>query len=177
MLYQITELSDGLISMIIREASRIFNTPNSAVQVISLVPLNVYFIAAKNCKKGMYECLLYRSHLSCRCPCYMFKGICKHSLCVANNENILKDHIEFVLRSQRHSRPCRSGRVKPVKATAGEKGGSHRHSYRPNRGTANSNTSPAGFSQGRLFTEIHHDNRPLIVCQLAQELKATTCRQ
>ncbi|KAJ7389572.1 hypothetical protein OS493_030624, partial [Desmophyllum pertusum] len=74
-----------------------------------------YLVAAKTCKKGMYECIVYRDHSSCTCPCYRYNSICKHSLCVSEIEGILKEHLDYIAKSPRCSLPSKSGLVEPAK--------------------------------------------------------------
>ncbi|KAJ7390373.1 hypothetical protein OS493_025624 [Desmophyllum pertusum] len=108
-----------------------------------------YLVAAKTCKKGMYECIVYRDHSRCTCPCYRFNSICKHSLCVSEIEGILKEHLDYIAKSPRCSLPSKSGLVEPAKDAQGKKGGVHKNAWRPSRSIA---------VQKHPFTEIHHNN-------------------
>ena len=120
---------------------------------------------------------MHRNHVTCTRPSYKYNVLCKHGLCVANKEGILKEHIEFVLKSPRRAKPIRSGLVEPKKNAAGKKGGTHKNPWRPTRGHTNSNIPPAAPAQARPFTEIHHNNEPLVVCFLSDESRATECKQ
>lgn len=79
----------------------------------------------------MYECTVHRDHVSCTCHCYKYSALCKHGLCVANKEGILKEHIDFLLKCPRRAKPVKSGLVEPEKNAAGKKGGMHRNPWRP----------------------------------------------
>ena len=178
-LYSIKELTDGLIRTIIKEAERLLNSPDAIKSVPSLNPVRnrtKYFVAAKDCKKQMYECTVHRDHVSCTCPSYKYNALCKHGLCVANKEGILKEHIDFLLKSPRRAKPVKSGLVEPEKNAAGKKGGAHKNRWRPSVQNS-SGTPPARAAQGRPFTEIHHNNEPLVVCFLSEEPRAAECKQ
>ena len=61
----------------------------------------------------------------------------------------------------------------PTKNAAGKKGGTHKNAWRPQRQESHhSSSEPANH-----FTKIYHNNRPLKVCFLSDEDKATDCRQ
>jgi len=178
-LYQINELSKGLIQTIIREAENLLNTPNAIERVPSLNShgnREKYFVAAKDCKRHMYECTVHVDHVTCTCPSYKYNALCKHSLCVVTKDGILKDHIEFVLRSPRRSKPFKGALVEPEKNAAGKKGGTHKNPWRPSS-NHNKNIPLAAPTQARPFTEIYHNNHPLVVCFLSDEPKAVECKQ
>ena len=116
--YSIKELTNGLILTIIKEAEKLLNSPDAIKTVPSLNPvrnLSKYFVAAKDCKKQVYECTVHGDHVSCTCPCYRYNALCKHGLCVGNKEGILKEHIDFLLKSPRRAKPVKSGLVEPEK--------------------------------------------------------------
>ncbi|KAJ7379996.1 hypothetical protein OS493_012758 [Desmophyllum pertusum] len=69
----------------------------------------------------MYECIVYRDHSSCTCPCYRYNSICKHSLCVSEIEGILKEHLDYIAKSPRCSLPSKSDLVEPAKDAQGKK--------------------------------------------------------
>ena len=58
-----------------------------------------YLVAAKTCKKGMYECIVYKNHSTCTCQCYRYNNICKHTLCVSEIKGILKEHLDYLSKS------------------------------------------------------------------------------
>ena len=74
-LYQINELSNGLIRTIIKEAQR--KVPSLNLQGNH----EEFFVAAKDCKRGIYGCRVHRDHVTCTCPCYRYTAIYKHGLC------------------------------------------------------------------------------------------------
>ena len=94
---------------------------------------------------------------------HMPTALCKHSLCITtcNKDRILKEHIEYLLKSPCYAKLLKSGLVEPEKNTARKKGEnknpwhlSHRHS----------NSIPLlEDTQGRPFTEIYHNNKPLAI--------------
>ena len=135
-------------------------------------PRRKYLVAAKTCKTGMYECVVYRDHCTCTCHCYKFNNLCKHSLCVLEMEGILQDHVNFLMKSPRCTKPSKSGLVEPCsKDAAGKKGGSHNNRWRMTRDVS-------GQKNGtHPFKEIHHNNIPLVVCFLNDNQKAKECRQ
>ena len=99
--------------------------------------------------------------------------LCKHSLRIAENSQLLKLHIEYFRKSPRRSKPSKSGLVVPEKV--GKKGGANRNSWRGSRGKTNppcSRTESAAYP----FTEIHQNDRPLTLCFLSEEPKAKDCR-
>ena len=80
-----------------------------------------YLVAAKTCKKGMCECLVYRDHSTCTCQCYKCNSIYKHSLCVSEIEGILKEHLDYLSKLPRSSLPPKSNLVEPAKDAQGKK--------------------------------------------------------
>ena len=75
----------------------------------------------------------------------------------------MKEHLKFIAKSPRRSKPSKSGLLEPPKEAQGKKGGAHKNPWRPNR------KSP--------YSEIHHNNNPLVVCFLEDQKKAKECRQ
>ena len=124
----------------------------------------------------MYDCTVYSDHATCTCPCYKYNRLCKHSLCVAEISGILKEHLGYLARTSR-SIPSRSGLVEPLKQAQGKKGGNHKNTWRPNRTSTGTTEASARLSHSHPFSEIHHNNIPLVVCFLRDETKATECRQ
>ena len=124
-----------------------------------------FLVAAKTCKKGMYECIVYKDHSTCTCQCYRFNNICKHSLCVSEIEGILKGtlglsfKVATVLTSVK-KQSCRAGQGRT-------RGGAHKNSWRPRRGCS---------GQKHPFTEIHHNNQPFVVGFLDDQPNAKECR-
>ena len=135
-----------------------------------------YLIAAKNCKRGMYECTVHRDHITCTCPCYKYNALCKHSLCVAQATGTLKEHIDHLLRSPRRRKHSKSALAVPDKPAAGKKGSCHKSQWRPSRGKS-SDGCPQLDAANRPYSDVHHNDRPLIVGFLNDELKAKECRQ
>ena len=118
---------------------------------------------------------MYRDHVTCNCPSYKFNMLCKHSLCIAENSQLLKLHIEYLKKSPRRSKPSKSGLVVLEKVAPGKKGGANRNSWRGSRGKTNplcSRTESVAYP----FTEIYHNDRPLTLCFLSEEPKAKDCR-
>ena len=126
----------------------------------------------------MYECTVYRDHVTCNCPCYKFNMLCKHSLYVAENSKLLNVHIEHFRKTSRRLKPSKSGLVVPEKVAPGKKGGANRNSWRPSHGKASASTASYSKSQSASFPfrEIHHNDRPLKACFLSEEPKAKECR-
>ena len=176
-LLDIEGLSVSLVTGIVKEAENLLNTRDAIQRMPSFGADGFckYLVAAKNCKRRMYECTVYRDHVTCNCLSYKFNMLCKHSLCVAENSQLLKLHIEYFKKSPRRSKPSKSGLVVPEKAAPGKKGGANRNSWRGSRGKTNppcSNPESAAYP----FTEIHHNDRPLTLCFLSEEPKAKDCR-
>jgi len=90
-----------------------------------------FLVAAKNCKRGMYECAVFDDHVNCSCPCYKYNNLCKHSICVAEIAGILKEHLQHLQKSPKRRTPSKSGLVEPPKDAHGKKGASHKNPYRP----------------------------------------------
>ncbi|KAK3712178.1 hypothetical protein QZH41_005805 [Actinostola sp. cb2023] len=169
-LQSISGCTAGLVATIVKEAENLLNCKNAIQQMPSLGAGNQrkFLVAAKTCKKGMYECVVYNDHSSCTCPCFKFNSICKYSLCVSEYAGILKEHLKYLAKSSRPSKPTRSGLVEPPKNAQGKKGGTHKNQWRPSRGVATKNAQ---------FTEIHHNNIPLMVAFIEDHKKAKDCRQ
>ena len=126
--------------------------------------------------RRMYECTVYRDHVTCNCPTYKFNMLCKHSLCVAENSQLLKLYIEYFKKSPRRSRPFDSGLVGPVKVAPGKKGGgANRNAWRGSRGKTNPPCSKTKIAVYPI-TEIYHNDRPLTLCFLSEEPKVKDCR-
>ncbi|KAJ7374094.1 Ankyrin repeat and FYVE domain-containing protein 1 [Desmophyllum pertusum] len=92
--------SEGMarIAILLQENGANLDAQDSAGStiVVGAEKRKKYLVAAKTCKKGMYECIVYRDHSSCTCPCYRYNSICKHSLCVSEIEGILKEHLDYL---------------------------------------------------------------------------------
>ena len=177
MLHGIDGLSIELVTGIVREAEVLMNTPDAIQRKPSLNAGDIckYLVAAKTCKKRIYECTVYRDHVTCNCPGYKFNALCKHSLCIAEKSQMLKLHIEHFKKSPRRSKPSKSGLVVPEKVAPGKKGGATRNSWRQSHGLTSASCSK---TQGvaHPFSEIHHIDRPLTACFLSDEPKAIECR-
>ena len=127
-IYSLPGLSVGLVTTVVKEAEKLLNCPNSVERMPYMNPTDPktkYLVAAKDAKTGMYECSVHHNHLTCKCPCNT--GLCKHSICVAERANLLKEHVDFVLKSSCHNKPSKSNLVEPHKNAAGNKGCSHRN--------------------------------------------------
>ena len=99
--------TDGLVSPIVKDADTLLNEKD-AVQRMPSSSSNErikHFVAAQNCKKGMYKCAPYSDHVNCFCPCYKFNNLCKHSICVSKIAGILKEHLEYLKKSPRRRAP------------------------------------------------------------------------
>ena len=106
-----------------KEAEKLLNCADSIQKMPSLSSTETqtrYLVAAKDCRRQMYECKVHRDHVVCACPCFKYNGLCKHSLRVAETVNLLKEHIEFLKRSPRFHRPTKSSLVEPQKEAAGD---------------------------------------------------------
>ena len=80
----------------------------------------------------------------------------------------MKKHVDHIVIKLNSSKRSRSDLVVPAK-----NGGTHNNEWRQ-RTQENSRSSPAPSNP---FTKIHHKNRPLKVCFLSDEMKATACTQ
>lgn len=179
-LFSVKELSKGLVQTIVKEAEKLLNQPNTMQRMPSISatdgPLK-YIVATKNCKRGMCECTMHRNHVTCTCPCYKYNGLCKHSLCVAQTTGILKGHIDHFIKSPRRLKPSKSALTVPEKPAAGKEGSCHNYAWRPSRGKRSSDGCPQPGAVHRPYSDVHHNDRPLIVCFLPEEPKAKECRQ
>ena len=169
-LLSIKDLSEGLVGTIIKEAEKLLNSPNTIqrMPLMSSKHLPVkYLVAAKNSKRGMHECTVHCNHVNCTCPYYKYNTICKHiRLCVAESVGILKEHIDYSKKSLRWAKPSLSDLVGPEKNAVGKKGGRHKNRWRPSRYQSSDTCSQAGHSHP--YSDIHHNNNPLIVCFLCK---------
>ena len=179
-LFDIEGLSVDLMKGIVKEAENLLNTRDAIQRMPSLDVGGIckYLVASSSCRKKMYECTVYRDHVTCNCPCYKFNTLCKHSLCVAENSKLLNVHIEHFRKTSRRLKPSKSGLVVPEKVAPGKKGGANRNSWRPSHGKASASTASYSKSQSASFPfrEIHHNDRPLKACFLSEEPKAKECR-
>lgn len=177
MLQSLKSWTDGLVGTIVKDAEALLNCKDAVQTTPSLTVTSrkKYLVGAKNCKKGMYECTVHSGHISCTCSCYKYNNLCKHSLCVAEKAGILKEHLDFLRKSSRRRVPSKSALVEPSKQAEGKKGGSHKNPWRPSRAKSIQVTTQSASE--RPFTEIHHNNKSLILCFLEDAPKATECRQ
>ena len=169
--------TDGLVDTIVTAAEALLNCKDAVQTMPSLtVPSRKKFlVGARNCKKGMYECTVHSDHVSCACPCYKFNNLCKHSLCVAEKSGKLKEHLHFLCKSSKRKAPSKSALVEPAIDAQGKKGGSHKNPWRPSRAKSTQGTSQS--PNERPFTEIHHNNKSLVLCFLEDVPNAKECRQ
>ena len=100
-LQSVENWTDGLVATIVKDAETLLNLKDAVQRMpsISSNERSKYLVAAKNCKKGMYECALYSDHVNCSCPCYKFNNLCKHSICVAEIAGKLKEHLDYLKKS------------------------------------------------------------------------------
>ena len=179
-LFSLESLSKPLVETIVKEAEKLLNCADSIQKMPSLSSTETqtrHLVAAKDCRLQMYECKVHRDHVVCACPCFKYNGLCKHSLCVAETVNLLKEHIEFLKRSPRFHRPTKSSLVEPQKEAAGKKGSSHSNPWRPSRANNKESNSGPDVTPTHPYSAIHHNSRPLVVRFLSQEPKAIECRQ
>ena len=123
--------TDGLVATIVKSAKTLLNAKD-AVQPMPCMVADAkrkFLVAAKNCKRGMYECTVFGDHVNCSCQCYKFNNLCKHSICVAEIAGILKEHLQHLKKSPRRRALSKSGLVEPPKDAHGKKGGSHKSPY------------------------------------------------
>ena len=102
-------------------------------------------VACANSKTGMYECIVHKDHVTCNCQCFKYNSLCKHSLCVAQTVDKLKQHVDYVVVR------LSTSRILGVRSDSA--------------------------SAVQPFTKIHHNNQPLKVCFLTDEVKAISCKQ
>ena len=71
-LLDIEGLSVNLVTGIVKEAEVLLNTRDAIQRMPSFRAdgFSKYLVAAKNCKRRMYECTVYRDHVTCNCPSY-----------------------------------------------------------------------------------------------------------
>ena len=138
-----------------------------------------FLVASKACKQRFYACTLFRNHVSCDCPAFKYQTICKHSLCVSQQNSITSAHLEFV--TKKKTKGKRSTLLNPAKATAGKTGGKPKTQWRPrqqsSRETSNAGEIDLGNIPPRPFTDIHHNNEPFLVRFLTDDPEAKECRQ
>lgn len=165
--------TNGLVDTIVQAAEALLNCKDAIQTMPSLTVASrkKFLVGAQNCKKGMYECAVYSDHVTCACSCYKFNKLCKHSLSVAEKTGMIKEHLDFLRKTSRRKAPSKSALIEPSKDAQGKKGGSHRNPWRPSRAKSRDDTNQ------RPFTEIHHNNKPLVLCFLEDNPKAKECRQ
>ena len=65
----------------------------------------------------------------------------KHSLCVAQTVDRLKQHVDYVVVRLSTSKKSRTGLVVPAKSAVGKKGGTHKNARRPQKSESNDSAS------------------------------------
>lgn len=121
-LQSVSACQAGLKATIVTEAQNLLNCKNAIQQMPSLGVADKrkkFLVAAKTCKKGMYECIVYKDHSTCTCQCYRYNNICKHSLCVSEIEGILKEHLDYLSKAPRCSLPSKSSLVESARDAQG----------------------------------------------------------
>ena len=71
-IYSLPGLSVGLVTTVVKEAEKLLNCLNSVQRMPSMNPTDPktkYLMAAKDAKRGIYECLVHYDHVTCKCPC------------------------------------------------------------------------------------------------------------
>ena len=105
--------TDGLAATIVKSTETVLNAKD-AVQPMPCMVADAkrkFLVAAKNCKRGMYECIVFGDHVNCSCQCYKYNNLCKHSICIAEIAGILKGHLQHLKKSPRRHAPSKSGLV------------------------------------------------------------------
>ena len=100
-----------------------------------------------------------------------------NSLCVAEVSGILSQHLEYLRKTKGRSNPSRSELVEPTKQAQGKKGGCHKNPWRPPRALLAEEKNVQSKRPCHPYSEIHHNNKTLIVCFLDDQTKAVECRQ
>ena len=121
-----TTLSAGLIKTIVKGAEQLLNNPNSVQRMPTLTSdptRKKYLVAGANSKTGMHECIVHKDHVTCNCQSFKYNSLCKHSLCVAQTVDRLKQHVDYVVVRLSTSKKSRTGLVVPAKSAVGKKGG------------------------------------------------------
>lgn len=120
-----TTLSAGLIKTIVKGAEQLVNNPNSVQRmptVTSDPTPKKYLVAGANSKTGMYECIVHKDHVTCNCQSFKYNSLCKHSLCVAQTVDRLKQYVDYVVFRLSTSKKSRTSLVVPAKSAVGKKG-------------------------------------------------------
>ncbi len=168
------KLKEDLAKVIYTESVKLLKSSTAVQLKPSLGDEKVkYLVAAKQCKKGMYECTVNKNHVTCSCGAYKYNNVCKHSLVVAEKNKLLRQHLDFVAKSPRLAKPLPSGLVTPAPEASGRKGGRFKTPWRPARQSKNKKIA----QPIRPYTEIHHNDNPLNVVFLTDAPKADACRQ
>ena len=161
-LQSISACPAGVIATIVKEAHNLLNCNNAIQQMPSALAVDdkrkKYLVAAKTCKKEIYECLVFRDHL--------LVLVNVTSITVFVNTAILKEHLDYLSKLPRSPLPSKSNLVEPAKDAQGKKGGAHKNPWRPSRG---------GAAPKHPFTEIHHNNQPFVVGFLDDQPHAKEC--
>ncbi|KAK3711391.1 hypothetical protein QZH41_003530 [Actinostola sp. cb2023] len=170
------KLDKNLAEVIFKEAEKLLNTKDAVQKKPSLEEGKIkYLVAARKCKKGMYECVVSKNHVTCTCQAYRYNNVCKHSLVVAEKMNVLREHLDILAKSSRLAKPSRRWLIEPPSEVAGKKGGQHKNQWRKPRADPTSNRVQA--LPKRPYTEIHHNDNPINVVFLDDFPKALNCKQ
>ena len=151
--------------LIERKALQLLNIPNAVVLEPTLIPQingKIYLVAGKDIGNGPSKVritgLQHRVH--CSCKGFRFSNICAHSVAVAYKEDILATFVARV----KQSRGSRSILTFPENAGgAGRKGKQNR---RTRSYPVSSTQDQVAASQEMPFTEIWHNNNPIVVCSI-----------
>ena len=57
---------------------------------------NKFEVASNSAKHGRVECAVHANHVSCRCPSFKADKVCKHSVAVAEKNEMLGKHLEQI---------------------------------------------------------------------------------
>ena len=152
-------------SLVESKALYLLNSPDAIVLSPSL---NVhdkgktYFVASM--KGGLAPNMVkvsVQQTISCRCKGFRFSCVCAHSVAVAEKENILSKFVSSIKSSR-----SRSSVTYPMELGGAGRKGQQRRRKRQYDSSNVSSSDQSTESQGRPFTEIWHNNNPLVVCSI-----------
>ncbi|KAJ8017898.1 hypothetical protein HOLleu_44425 [Holothuria leucospilota] len=127
-------------------------------------------------KYGRVERSANKEHITCRCACFKFDHICKHSIAVAEVEGILTQHLKSIKQKggiKRSRTELLEGNVD--KDRAGKKGARNKFKFKKPPRTTTSDCANNGHTD-QAYSALHHNDNMFIVQLLTPQAKqCKTC--
>ena len=102
MLKSMKNWNNGFVDTIAQAVEALLNCKDAIQTMPSLTVASrkKFLVGAQNCNKEMYEDEVYSDHVTCACSCYKFKKLCKHSVSITKKPRMIKEHLDFLRKTQ-----------------------------------------------------------------------------